>query len=360
MSEQSTTPQKLTGTQRLLEAGLLVSCLFAMFVMLALYSFDPADPGWAQTGYDTPIRNLGGAVGAFMSDLLLNVFGFIAYSLPFVIALVGWLLFQKYHRLMQIDYLTLGLKFIGFIMLFIGVTSIASMNFDDLFYFSAGGILGDVVSQSILPYFSFVGSSLLFLMLVLSGFVLLTGISLLQAIDKVGEYVIKGAMSLSLLPAWLSEKFGTQEPKPLQRTNHLEPEQAQAIEDSRENELEAPELQQIEIDHTSEQHNESELAFAPNLDNITTGEEQEPFAESAEAVPFQREKQEPFVDIDELMGEPLAINVQEHVSDEEIAAAFEGVEPVVVEEESSNAAAQPVEKADYEGMPALDLLDQFR
>ena len=46
---------------------------------------------------------------------------------------------------MQLDYLTLGLKFIGFILLYVGITSIASMNFDDIFYFSAGGIIGDVL-----------------------------------------------------------------------------------------------------------------------------------------------------------------------------------------------------------------------
>ena len=109
-----------------------------MFIMLALFSFDPADPGWSQTGYQTPVRNMGGAIGAYFSDLLLNLFGLVAYSLPFVIAITGWLLFQKYHRLVQLDYLTLGLKFIGFILFYIGITSIASMNFDDVFYFLSG------------------------------------------------------------------------------------------------------------------------------------------------------------------------------------------------------------------------------
>ena len=152
--ESDTTPAKspkLNGVQRLLEAGLLFSCVFAMYLMLVLFSFDRADPGWSQTGYQTPVRNLGGSVGAYLSDLLLNLFGLVAYTLPFVLAITGWVLFQKYHRLMQLDYLTLGLKFIGFIMLYIGITSIASMNFDDIYYFSAGGILGDTLSQLFLP-----------------------------------------------------------------------------------------------------------------------------------------------------------------------------------------------------------------
>ena len=88
---------KLNGVQRLLEAGLLVSCVFAMFIMIALFSFDPADPGWSQTGYQTPVRNMGGAVGAYLSDLLLNLFGLVAYSLPFVIAITGWLSVSYTH-----------------------------------------------------------------------------------------------------------------------------------------------------------------------------------------------------------------------------------------------------------------------
>ena len=107
---------KLSGAQRLLEAGMLFCTVMAMYVMLALFTFDPAVPVGSRTGYKTPVRNLGGSVGAYISDLLLNFFGVVAYSLPFIIAFVGWLLFQKFHRLMQLDYLTLGLKFIGFFM----------------------------------------------------------------------------------------------------------------------------------------------------------------------------------------------------------------------------------------------------
>lgn len=211
VSLEALTNKQLTGVQRILEAGLLFFTVFAMFMMLALFSFDPADPGWAQTGYQTQVRNLGGAVGAYLSDLLLNLFGLIAYSLPFVIAIVGWLLFQRFHELMKLDYLTLGLKLIGFFMFYLGVTSLASMNFDDIFYFSAGGILGDVLSGTLLPYFSFVGSTLLFLLFTCAGFVLLTGFSWLKFIDSVGRYAIEGSLWLVNAPKLIKTHFGTSE-----------------------------------------------------------------------------------------------------------------------------------------------------
>ena len=348
---------KLNGVQRLLEAGLLVSCVLAMYIMMALFSFDPADPGWSQTGYQTPIRNLGGAVGAYLSDLLLNLFGLIAYSLPFVIALTGWVLFQKYHRLIQLDYLTLGLKFIGFIMFYIGITATASMNFDDIFYFSAGGILGDILSNGLIPYFSFVGSTLLFLMFIGTGFVLLTGVSLLKMIDYIGAQTIKAAFGLTKLPNLLKEKFGTQFAsdddsklkKLAKKAKQLELETAnkekQQVAIS--NDLVPPEKNTDAIEET----------YQADLDTITTDKDTDAFAESKNDIPFKLDDEiEHFVDIDDLMGEPLAINVQEHVSEDEINAAFEAEEPIVVDEPAAKVNKNKNELS--QGLPSLELLDR--
>lgn len=325
--------QQLTGVQRLLETGLLFFSMFAMFLMLALFSFDAADPGWAQTGYQTPVRNLGGAVGAYLSDLLLNLFGFLAYTLPFVVAIIGWLLFQKFHQLMQLDYLTLGLKLIGFLMFYLGITSLASMNFDDLFYFSAGGILGDVVSKTLLPYFSFVGSTLIFLMFTCAGFVLLTGFSWLHFIDNIGRYTIAGAVFIQHLPSYIKDKFGV---APDQKVKAEPAEKALLVE-------------------------ANEKPAKPSLPEIIAPES-------------THEVKEPFVDIEELMSGPIAGNVQEHVSDAEIAAAFADVEKITVADDiaaddyntsevvssSDDSQVNLVvnEEEAFEGMPSIDLLDR--
>ncbi|MDP7592338.1 MAG: DNA translocase FtsK 4TM domain-containing protein [Litorilituus sp.] len=328
--------QQLSGVQRLLETGLLFFSVFAMFLMLALFSFDAADPGWAQTGYQMPVRNLGGAVGAYLSDLLLNFFGFLAYTLPFVVAIMGWLLFQKFHQLMQLDYLTLGLKLIGFLMFYLGITSLASMNFDDLFYFSAGGILGDVVSKTLLPYFSFVGSTLILLMFTCAGFVLLTGFSWLKFIDNIGRNTIACAVFVQYTLKSIKDKFT--------------------------------------VASTSSKN----ITQAESLDPIELIEQPEPQAKIAlpkivvsEAI---NEVKEPFVDIEDLMSGAIAGNVQEHVSDTEIAAAFADVEKITIADDvasddfmsseiitsSDDSQVNLVvnEKDNFEGMPSIDLLDR--
>jgi S-DNA-T family DNA segregation ATPase FtsK/SpoIIIE len=353
---------KLSGVQRLLEAGLLFFTVFAMFIMLALFSFDPADPGWSQTGYQTPVKNLGGAVGAYFSDLLLNLFGVVAYSLPFVIAITGWLLFQKYHRLMQLDYLTLGLKFIGFILFYLGVTSLASMNFDDVFYFSAGGILGDILSNSFLPYFSFVGSTLLFLLFACSGFVLLTGFSWLKFIDSVGQYTITYFQYLIELPALLKERFSSSaaEKKPFNNKNTLDTSTPSLVQTSL---LDVKDTEQFKKT-TKKSSVEPTISIPAELDDELSNY----FGNASPQGSLKDStlEKEPFVEIDDLMNGPLNINVQENVSDDEIAAAFESVEKINVKEpikKSASESAQSTQVTNLDdskvvGLPSIDLLDR--
>lgn len=380
---------KLNGVQRLLEAGLLVSCVFAMYMMLILFTFDSADPGWAQTGYDSPIRNMGGAVGAYLSDFLLNLFGLVAYSLPFVIAITGWLIFQKYHQLMQLDYLTLGLKFLGFILLYIGITSIASMNFDDFFYFSAGGIIGDILSKTLLPYFSFVGSTLIFLLLCGTGFVLLTGFSLLAFIDTLGAYTIQAMQYLVNIPYLLKEHFSTSHDESVNRSettnsdiqhqlsNHSAINKELNIDENANKKQESTTIKQkltnaaakitskksIPIDDTKQddiEHAFSAISANRHV-NSNANNSSDYINPSENDIPFQLDDElEPFVDINDIMGEPLAINVQEYVNEDEITAAFEDVEKIHVPAVKKPAVDANIDnlKEKYEGMPGLDLLDR--
>ena len=178
---------RLTGVQRVWEAGMIIACVFAFFLLLALASFHPGDPGWSQAGLQLDVHNWVGATGAWVADLLLFTFGFLAYLLPFGSAFLGWFLFQHIKELDEFDYLTIGLRIIGGLLMALGATGIASINFDDIYNFSAGGFIGDVISSALVPYFNTAGTILLLLCFFCTGFTLLTGISWLTIIDRLGE-----------------------------------------------------------------------------------------------------------------------------------------------------------------------------
>jgi len=70
-------------------AGILLICL-AAFLLISLISFDAKDPSWANAaaaGQKT--HNYGGKVGAWLADALLQVFGFTAFLLPFMMGYLG-------------------------------------------------------------------------------------------------------------------------------------------------------------------------------------------------------------------------------------------------------------------------------
>jgi len=180
----------LSGIQRVFEVGFILSTFIACYAMVALVSFDPADPSWSQTSWEGPVKNAAGSLGAWIGDVLFFTFGLYAYAIPLAFVSLAWFIFWRPRQLDEIDFFTVGLRMIGALLLLIGVCGLASVNFDDLYYFSSGGLIGDVVEQAISELFGVLGSTLILLSFVAIGFTLLTGISWLTIVDMLGAGVI--------------------------------------------------------------------------------------------------------------------------------------------------------------------------
>lgn len=191
---------RLSGIQRIMEVGMIISCGFAFFLLVALASFHPSDPGWSQAGLTSDVQNMMGSVGAYFADILLFTFGVTAYLVPFALAFIGWFVFLHLRGLKELDYLTISLRLIGILLLVFGFTGIASINFDDFYSVSAGGAMGDIISTALIPHFSFVGSVLLLLCFFCTGFTLATGISWLNVIDSIGNFTISSTKHMIALP----------------------------------------------------------------------------------------------------------------------------------------------------------------
>ena len=99
--------------QRLMEGGLFLTFLFSLFILLALGSFDPTDPGGARRY--TPVNNLVGAVSAWTADVFF-IFGVTAYAAPIICSIIGVLIFRR-KPIADVDYFSIGLRIIGFICL---------------------------------------------------------------------------------------------------------------------------------------------------------------------------------------------------------------------------------------------------
>lgn len=183
--------QPLSNRRRLLEASLIIVALFAIYLMVSLFSFNPSDPSWSQTAWHEPIHNSGGTLGAWLADTLFFIFGIMAYAIPPVILGLCWFAVRRHENRQYIDYFAVGLRLIGVFALIVTTCGLAAVNADDIWYFASGGVIGSLVSNAITPHFSGAGRTLTLLCLWAAGFTLYTGWSWLTIAEKTGAFVMR-------------------------------------------------------------------------------------------------------------------------------------------------------------------------
>ncbi len=167
---------------------LLVVALF-VYLSLILASYTRTDPGWSFSGTGAPLANRGGAVGAWLADLMLYLFGLSAWwwvvgGLVLVIA--------GYRRVVHPERTTdhpLALGAFGFGLVLVasaGIESIRLWRMPATLPLAPGGALGDAVGSSLSRAFGFNGATLMLLVLFLVGSSLLFGISWLRVMERIG------------------------------------------------------------------------------------------------------------------------------------------------------------------------------
>lgn len=170
---------------------MLVLMALALFLFTALVTYDPADPGWSYTGSREAIHNAAGAVGAWFSDVLYNLFGYLSFLFPVIIAYSGWLVLRSNHIEVDkdIDYHELGIRWAGFFVTVAMGCALTSMHFsiaEGQLPLDGGGILGRWLSDAMADSMGLLGSTLILLAVFLAGITLFSGISWFRVIDGIG------------------------------------------------------------------------------------------------------------------------------------------------------------------------------
>ncbi len=186
--------------QKLLEVGIIVSAFVAIFITLSLFTFSPVDPSWSQQQWVAEIQNSGGRVGAWIADILFYGFGFLAYLIPVIIVSFTWAILWKPTFSLDVDFLNLSLRIVGFIFTFFSLSALIALNVSDYLYYPSGGLIGDILAQSMLGFFSLVAVNLILLTFLISGTTLLFGFSWIRLIDGIGEHTLNGISWLANLP----------------------------------------------------------------------------------------------------------------------------------------------------------------
>jgi len=187
-NSQSQLPPRLTALLR--EAWWLLMAVAAVYLVLILASHSALDPSWSHSSSDPTVRNYGGTFGAWLSDMLLFVFGLSSWWLVvFCLVAIAW----GYRRMDQHGFkpnaLSIAASF-GFLLLLLASASIESIILTTrLSSQLAGGVLGHYLGGAAVRVLGFSGASLLLSTLGAIGFSLFTGLSWLDIMERVGGWV---------------------------------------------------------------------------------------------------------------------------------------------------------------------------
>ena len=97
-------------TRGLREGALFILSALAIFLLVSLASYHPADPGWSNSGEVVRIYNAGGLIGAWLADVLLYLLGYLAYLFPVMVGYSGWLVYRGLTPTGEIDLHVLAVR----------------------------------------------------------------------------------------------------------------------------------------------------------------------------------------------------------------------------------------------------------
>ena len=171
----------------------------AVFLFLSLVSYHPMDPSFFSyiSSKVKEIHNWMGIVGAYLSGLLFQGFGFPSFLVPFALVVFAFSFIFKWK------WTYLSLKIAGWAVILIATSSFFSLWLSPIRIYNQdllmGGFIGEIFSRNLVRYFNRPGATILILLILILSFVLGTGISFIalvkhsvaaiqKLIEKIGTF----------------------------------------------------------------------------------------------------------------------------------------------------------------------------
>jgi S-DNA-T family DNA segregation ATPase FtsK/SpoIIIE len=182
-------PPKIAALLR--ESWWFALVALALYLLLILATYNPADPGWSQSVSTSAVSNRGGAFGAYLSDLLLSLFGHSAYWwIALCAGLVVWS-FKRIERAEPGDRRSYAVVLAGFVVQLFASTGIEALGMRSMasgLPNGAGGMAGDIIRRGVVPVLGYTGGVLVLLLTLAAGLSLFSGVSWLVVLERIGGW----------------------------------------------------------------------------------------------------------------------------------------------------------------------------
>jgi len=194
------------------ESRWLALVVLAGFLSLALFGYHPDDPGWSKAVHPGVLNNPAGRAGAWVSDLLLYVFGLSAWWWVMLCAAVVWWGYRRLDGLRSGDRRPLALALAGFVLILVSSSALEYLRFHSLpvaLPLVGGGMLGIEAGGAAMRWFGYTGATLILLLVLAVGWSLFSGISWLLAAEHFGALLEGGWLALyGVYERWQDRRIG--------------------------------------------------------------------------------------------------------------------------------------------------------
>ncbi|BFU59937.1 MULTISPECIES: DNA translocase FtsK [Rodentibacter] len=160
-----------------------LTALFGLYLIIAWSSYTPLDNSWSTASFQQETINKAGAFGAWVVDACFVFFGYVGNLIPFLLFLVP-LFLLKAKAVRSLSLTKVVLRGFGFIMLFIGLTVMATLLLSNTNYYLSGGVLGGSLVVSLYPTLGKFGCIFAGFVSAVIGFIFCSGASLIRLIVR--------------------------------------------------------------------------------------------------------------------------------------------------------------------------------
>ncbi len=157
---------------------------FSLYIFISLVSYDISDSGFFNINSSVEINNLGGPLGAKISDFLNTIFGLGGY-LVLIIGSVWAIQILFYDD----PYSSIYKTFVRLVSSLLLLTCFCSIGY---FYFLSnfGGVIGEVVILALSSIIGDIGALIFLIILLIPSTSLAFNFSWLKAIDRIGKIIL--------------------------------------------------------------------------------------------------------------------------------------------------------------------------
>ncbi len=190
-SEDTMDRVALTSQKRgsLKQTSILIMSGITAVILLALMTYNPADPGLFHHDTNAVIQNKAGSAGAYLADVLFGFFGYISYLVPIAFMVSAFLMFRSSKN--KTAGINLGISVFGVFLALIAGCGLAILLWPGSnLYYGAGGLLGQGMARLLMRALGDIGATMILFSGFVAGITLFADIQWLKLIDRIGEAIL--------------------------------------------------------------------------------------------------------------------------------------------------------------------------